>query len=162
MIHILLFSACLFGPDLYARDLDKLYEKADFTVGDAKLEAFVADDDQRRAQGLMFIDKLPPDRGMLFVFDEPQTLRFWMKNTLIPLAIGFFDRRCKLIDAQEMTVAGSVFATPPSYQSRGEAVFALEMNAGWFTRHKLANGAQLKLRGETRAKPLKTALSRCK
>ena len=44
---------------------------------------------QERSRGLMFRDILPNRSGMLFVFDPPQPVAFWMKNTLIPLDIIF-------------------------------------------------------------------------
>ena len=39
--------------------------------------------------GLMFVKALAPDRGMIFPYDPPQNVAFWMKNTLIPLDIIF-------------------------------------------------------------------------
>ncbi len=46
----------------------------------------------QRSRGLMFRRKAPAD-GMLFVFSEPTSSGFWMKNTLVPLSIVFFDSR---------------------------------------------------------------------
>ena len=37
----------------------------------------------------MFVRSLPGDRGMIFPYDPPQDVSFWMKNTLIPLDIIF-------------------------------------------------------------------------
>jgi uncharacterized membrane protein (UPF0127 family) len=134
----------LFSAPLFARDLNKLYPKAEFKVGKEKFSAFVADDEDRRSQGLMFIEKMPESTGMLFVFDSERPLGFWMKNTLIPLAIGFFDANGVLIDIQEMKVASSIMeVSPPSYQSEGPALFALEMNTGWFAKHKIKTGSRL-------------------
>jgi hypothetical protein len=44
---------------------------------------------EEHARGLMYRTRLATDAGMIFVFDEPQIQRFWMKNTLIPLDIVF-------------------------------------------------------------------------
>jgi uncharacterized protein len=51
--------------------------------------AKVADAPDRRQQGLMHVEDLPEDVGMLFLFDEPRTGGFWMKDTLVPLDIAY-------------------------------------------------------------------------
>src|SRR5690554_5425657 len=43
-------------------------------------------------RGLMFRESLPPNHGMLFVFNKPQIQCFWMKNTPLPLSIAFIDK----------------------------------------------------------------------
>src|SRR5207245_10485452 len=52
-----------------------------------RILAEVADTPAKRASGLMFRDRLDPDRGMLFVFEEADEWSFWMKNTKVPLDI---------------------------------------------------------------------------
>jgi len=47
----------------------------------------VAATPEQQERGLMFVKSLRPDRGMLFPYDPPQDVAFWMKNTLIPLDI---------------------------------------------------------------------------
>lgn len=143
-----------------ARDLEKLYEKAKFRLGKKEFTAYLADDDQKRSQGLMFIDKLPADTGMLFIFEEERTQGFWMKNTLIPLNIGFFDANGILTEAQEMKVAESLVSKNiPSYQSKGPALFALEMNSKWFEKHKIKIGTRLELLSHVKSKLLSEKLT---
>ena len=147
------------GAEAASRDLDKLYEKARFKLGNVALSAYVADDDGRRAQGLMFIESLPADTGMLFIFEHEQPQGFWMKNTLIPLSIGFLNAKGELMEVQEMRVAGSLMSlSPPSYQSRYPALYALEMAAGWFDKNKIKPGSFLKLLSPTKSALLKDKL----
>lgn len=128
----------------FARDLDALYNKANFKIGAQSFAAYIADNEKRRADGLMHITSLPENTGMLFVFDGEQPLSFWMKNTMIPLAIAFIDAKGVIVDIQEMQVAESIVSLNiPTYQSKKSARFALEMNQGWFTRHKIKVGAKL-------------------
>jgi len=49
----------------------------------------VAATPEQQERGLMFRPTLAPDRGMIFPYDPPQDVAFWMKNTLIPLDIVF-------------------------------------------------------------------------
>ncbi|GAD55421.1 MAG: uncharacterized membrane protein (UPF0127 family) [Limimaricola cinnabarinus] len=57
--------------------------------GQAGFAVEIADDAAERAQGLMNRAEMPRMAGMLFVYDAPQAVSFWMRNTLIPLDIIF-------------------------------------------------------------------------
>ncbi|MDB2368974.1 DUF192 domain-containing protein [Octadecabacter sp.] len=57
--------------------------------GAAQFTIDVADDFAERAQGLMFVEEMATFQGMLFVYDHPQSVSFWMRNTLIPLDMVF-------------------------------------------------------------------------
>src|SRR5688572_30779452 len=59
--------------------------------GSKLLEVEVAETDEQRRYGLMFRKSLDDDSGMVFIFFEPASGGFWMKNTLIPLSVAFFD-----------------------------------------------------------------------
>lgn len=148
------------GNFAQARDLDKQYSKAQFKIGKVPLTAYIADSDSKRSEGLMFIEKLPENTGMLFVFEHEQPLGFWMKNTLIPLSIGFFDKNGKLFDIQEMKPASSLMSLDvPTYRSNGIALYALEMSRGWFEKHKIQKGAQLQIISKSDSPLLKGKLS---
>lgn len=54
-------------------------------IGDKTYKCKIAKSEEDKRQGLMYVENLPPDEGMLFVWDSEDTRRMWMKNTLIPL-----------------------------------------------------------------------------
>jgi uncharacterized protein len=92
--------------------------------------------EEERRQGLMFRWELKPDHGMLFIFPDVQSRKFWMKNTRIPLDMIFI--------APDRTIAGIVAnAEPYTETSRGvDAVsqYVLEVSGGECAKHGLAPG----------------------
>lgn len=54
-------------------------------------QVWIADTNPRREQGLMFVTSLATHTGMLFIFDQPQRVQMWMKNTVIPLDMLFIN-----------------------------------------------------------------------
>lgn len=124
------------------KDVQKLKTET-LTLQGKKIVAEIADTDATRERGLMFRTKMGENEGMLFVFDYDEKLGFWMKNTLIPLAIGYFDANMKLIEVHEMVPAAMGDQYPKSYPSSKPARYALEMNKGWFARNHIKPGAKL-------------------
>jgi len=99
------------------------------------LHAEVAATGQSRTTGLMYRFSLRPDSGMLFVFGTPQPLRFWMKNTFVPLSIAFIGSDGHILNIEDMAPQ-----TENTHSSRGMALFALEMKKGWFAAHGVGPG----------------------
>ena len=108
-----------------------------------RIVAEIADVEAARERGLMLRTALADGHGMLFVFEAEFPLGFWMKNTLIPLSIGYLDDSKTLIDVQEMVPATSGDQHPPVYRSPRPARYALEMPRGWFKRKNVKIGARL-------------------
>lgn len=87
----------------------------------------IADDADERAQGLMGRSTLAQNKGMLFIFPEEDIRTFWMKDTLIPLDILFFDASGMLVSHAKMMPCSQ--DPCPSFTSSAPALTALEVNA---------------------------------
>ena len=106
-----------------------------------KVELALTAEDQQR--GLMKRKKLTDKEGMLFVFDEEKPVHFWMKDTFIPLSIGFFDEDKKLFQIEDMEPASPMDLEPPTTKSKKPAKYALEVSRGWFKKNKIKIGEKL-------------------
>ena len=103
-----------------------------------KLTAEVAATDATRTTGLMFRRMMPENRGMLFVFAQSEPLRFWMKNTYIPLSIAHIDEAGTIVNIADMKPQ-----TTDGHPSTKPAKYALEMNQGWFAKRGIKAGAKI-------------------
>ena len=113
------------------------HEKVEGVVfGAHRAKVEMVDRPETVEHGLMDRDSLEADSGMLFVFPRPQVMRFWMKNTRIPLSIAFMDPARKVLNLREM----EAFDIKTRHLSEGSALYALEMNKGWFTAHGVKPG----------------------
>lgn len=107
----------------------------------------LATDDASRQHGLMMRTTLAPDRGMLFVFPRIGPQAFWMKNTLIPLDILYFDTERRLVSMQ-LDVPPCKADPCPTYPSDAPAIYVLELSAGTAQRIGAKPGDVLKIDGE--------------
>ena len=78
-----------------------------------------------KQRGMMFRTEMGPDEGMLFPYDEPQMLGFWMRNTVLPLDIIFIDENRTIIN-----IADGVPYNEESVYSDREAIAVLELIGG--------------------------------
>ena len=98
------------------------------------------DDAAERAQGLMHRESLPRFAGMLFVYESPQPVAFWMKNTLIPLDMLFFDGAGRLT-----RIKASAAPHDETPVVGGDAVrYVLEINGGLAAELGIDPGAELR------------------
>lgn len=110
------------------------------SLGDTSLLIELACTADQQQQGLMFRRDLPEQRGMLFVFAQERVLSFWMRNTYVPLSIAYIDAKGKIVDLQDMQPLDET-----GHPSAAPARYALEVKQGWFKRHGVAVGDQIKL-----------------
>lgn len=112
---------------------DARAETVNLKIGSQIIRAEIADTPQSREHGLMQRKNLCANCGMLFVFEQSGRYSFWMKNTPLPLSIAFIAADGSIINIEEMRPD-----TTDIHSSQGEALFALEMNGGWFTKNSIA------------------------
>ena len=70
-------------------------------INDKEYEVLVAETEEEKERGLMDVVELESNEGMLFVYDEPQELSFWMHGTEIPLDIIFIDEDWEVKSVQQ-------------------------------------------------------------
>jgi hypothetical protein len=108
-----------------------------------RLTVEVADEPDEWRVGLMNRRSLARNAGMIFVFPRPTRGGFWMKNTLIPLSIAFFDGRGRILRIMVMTPCR---ADPcPTYDPNVAYRGALEVNRGSFGRWGVRRGDRVRL-----------------
>jgi uncharacterized protein len=113
-------------------------------AGEVVVDVEIASTGPQRERGLMHRTSLPADAGMVFRFPEATSGGFWMKSTLIPLDIAFYDASGTILRIMQMKPCPAdpcpVYA--PGVQYRG----ALEVNAGSFRRWGVAVGDRIVVR----------------
>lgn len=135
----LLAAAALAALPAAAQDGPQLnLQRVELTAGMHRIDAQVALAPQERQTGLMHRKEMPQHEGMLFVFEQPATQCFWMKNTLLPLTAAFVEDDgtiANLADMKPQTLDSHCSAKPVRY--------VLEMNQGWFAKRGIQAGAKL-------------------
>ena len=102
------------------------------------LDVQLAQTPQERQIGLMFRKDMPQHEGMLFVFEQPATQCFWMRNTLIPLTAAFVADDGTIVNLADMKPQPD-----DSHCSVKPVRFVLEMNQGWFAKRNIQAGYKL-------------------
>jgi uncharacterized membrane protein (UPF0127 family) len=104
--------------------------------GQATFTVEIADTPATRARGLMYVETMPRMAGMLFIYDRPQPVSFWMKNTLIPLDMIFASPRGEILRVHENAIPGDLTPIPG-----GDGVqMVLEINGGLAARLGISAG----------------------
>lgn len=113
----------------------------DTQEGSVIIDAEQAETPEQRAYGLMFRESLGEDEGMVFLFFERHEGGFYMKNTLIPLSIAFFDGEGEIVDILEMEPCEAdpceIYTPDAPYEG------ALEVNQGAFEEWGVQEGDRI-------------------
>ena len=123
------FAAC---------DLERVDLRSE--LGLARFSVEVADTPRERSLGLMHRETMPRSAGMLFVYDKPQPVSFWMRNTLIPLDMIFMDKRGVVQRVHENAVP----LDETGIDGGDDIQFVLEINGGLAGRLGIVEGAELR------------------
>jgi uncharacterized membrane protein (UPF0127 family) len=107
------------------------------------LRVEVAADHPSRSRGLMDRRHLDPDAGMAFVFERHSSGGFWMKDTLIPLSIAFWDGSNRIVSILDMTPCKR--DPCPIYSPGASYTGAVEANLRWFSSHGVRVGDRVSL-----------------
>lgn len=111
--------------------------------GPIELDVELADTTEERATGLMGRESIGPHDGMAFTFGAPTDGSFWMKNTLIPLSIAFWDEEGRIVGILDMEPCTD--DPCPTYGPGVPYVGALEVEQGAFDEHGVVVGDLLEL-----------------
>lgn len=127
-----------------AQRLDQTFPRSTLQIAtpDARLHTFriwVAQDDAHRARGLMFVQELADDEGMLFIYPQEQPVSMWMKNTFIPLDMLFVSADGRV----ERVVANTTPHSLATIESKKPVLAVVELMAGAAARLKIAAGARV-------------------
>ncbi len=145
IIILSFFSVSSYGQLFGKVDCDLIlkaeFKKRKIQVCNKTLDVEIADNDWLRSIGLMCRKELAKGSGMLFIFDSPRKLSFWMKSTYIPLSIAYFTKDKVLRDVFHMEPLND----KKTYVSTKDSLYALEVNRGWFEENKIKAGCKLEL-----------------
>ena len=140
-----MFALLLCGCEAKEPEAAKPKAVTDFfeiRVGGKPVRMQLAVREAEMARGLMGRRDLGRDDGMLFVYDRPQQMRFWMRNTPTPLDIGFFNAHGMLEEIYPLHPFDET-----SVQSRSTLLsLALEVNQGWFRENGVRPGAEIDMK----------------
>lgn len=109
--------------------------------GDVRFDVQIAETAEVRSRGLMGVEQLAPSEGMVFLFERPSKGGFWMKNTLIPLDISFWNEEMKIVDILQMEPCKK--DPCQIYTPRAEYMGAAEVAKGGFEKNGVEIGNEV-------------------
>lgn len=124
------------GPRLF-----KDYERRSVKLGKAHYKLYVADSEPKRMRGLSEVEKMPTDQGMVFIFEEPDTYGFWMKDMNFPLDMIFL-RDQQVVDVKE-NILPSTF--PQIFYPIAAADAVIELHIGQIQKSGIHIGDSIKV-----------------
>lgn len=144
-LWVLVLSSCQPSKDKSRLTSSDTYFPISIDGHELQLQIALSANEQQK--GLMSRDHLASDHGMLFLFERPGQRSFWMRNTRIPLDIGYFDASGQLMEVYPLFP----FDETPVTSRNNNILIAVETNYKWFDRKGIKTGAVLDLSALTYA-----------
>ncbi len=119
------------GPDHYF----------DIAIEDKLIRLQLAVEAEELRRGLMYRKYMGENEGMIFLYTKPQKMNFWMRNTPLPLDVGFISSDGVLQEFYPLYPYDETTVVSRS----DELQYALELNQGWFQKNNINRGAKLDL-----------------
>jgi len=125
------------------------FPKGTIKIDEVVLQVQVADTEPARMRGLMFQDKLPFDKGMIFVFDEEQVIPMWMLNMQFPLDVIWFDSKGNVVHIEKNAAPckSAIETMTCTFQNaeNKKARYVLEVSAGFVDKFNITEKSKLEI-----------------
>lgn len=105
---------------------------------DVVLDCEVARTEKDKERGLMFRKALAKNRGMIFVYNKPEEMNFWMRNTVLPLSIAYVHEKLFIASIHDMKPLNLDVVS-----SDIPVLYAVEVNQGWFKSNSILSGNRM-------------------
>lgn len=112
-------------------------------INDIQITAWVADTQKARETGLMGMQNINEDEGMLFVYETPGEYPFWMKNTPMQLDILFISSDMRITSIQ--TMEPCVEEPCKLYSPPSAILYVIEVKGGFAARNNVAVGQTVRI-----------------
>lgn len=110
-------------------------------VNGRKIKIAVADTYEKRTRGFMKVREIPPDSGMLFVFEKEGKHCFWMKDTYVKLSIAFINKNMEIMEIKDMEPLDEKSICPQT-----KILYALEVPYNYFKLNNIKEGDRVVLK----------------
>lgn len=96
-IHLAIITAILYSITIF---VEQKKDHPEVCIDTHCVHVSIADTNESRQKGLMFVKQMNDGSGMIFIFDSQSFYPFWMKNTLIPLDMIRINSKKQIVDIQ--------------------------------------------------------------
>ena len=140
VVGLLVFSYFNFNESIPATAQSPAKNENTLSINDVQINIEIADDPSEQAQGLSGREYLAQDSGMLFVFPQPTTPAFWMKDMKFSLDFIWIDEGGEII---EITKSVSPATYPKTFMPPSPVKYVLEVNSGWTEKNGVKVGDKI-------------------